>query len=571
MEEIKKEAIDERKPNENGVNSVTTESFRQHVFDSVSQVDSVTMNKFIEMVSPFASSEGSADISNAAAGIQVSHKPELDCSDKSASTTVASEIPEKFHCSIGTDTLQHVDRIKQETNLESALPGPTSSLINPREGMVAQMQFEPGCYVHYYYFARIAASVAEVLMRKSADNINDDPKRSAEEIISAQLKIICKNRKSEAVGLCSKRNRKGHLIDVICQILFIEERLRGLLSGPWQNPHHIKLWRKSVLKASNVASVKCQLLNLESNLSRIALSAEWLKQVDSVVTMGSASHVLATPVNVSSKHGISKKQARFLDADSNSYSIAAAKSGIFWRGGKLSRQVFHWKGLPRSLASTGGRQGGCKKIPGIYYADGTDLAKRSRYIAWRAALEMSTSVPHLALLVRELDSYIRWDELENNKVRSLLSKESRKLMRSFKKVTIRRKCVEASQVKYLLDFGKRKSIPETVSRHGTMLEISSSERKQYWLDECHVPLNLLRAFEERKLARMANKKSPEKLPGEGGRVMKPSKKRGLSYLLSKGEIPENYQCGHCNKDLPVGYAMILLCQNWCLFKINFMI
>ncbi|XP_043692169.1 DDT domain-containing protein PTM-like [Telopea speciosissima] len=600
MEEIKKEAIDERKPNENGVNSITTESFRQHVLDSVSQVDSVTMNKFIEMVSPFASSEGSADISNAAAGIQVSHKPELDCSDKSASTTVASEIPEKVHCSIGTDTLQHVDHIKQETNLESALPGPTSSLINPREGMVAQMQFEPGCYVNYYYFARIAASVAELLMRKSADNINDDPKRSAEEIISAQLKIICKksskfgwstmeqlylngqeencgwcfsckspsesesclfnvsspgSRKSEAVGLCSKRNRKSHLIDVICQILFIEERLRGLLSGPWQNPHHIKLWRKSVLKASNVASVKCQLLNLESNLRRIALSAEWLKQVDSVVTMGSASHVLATAVNVSSKHGISKKRARFLDADSNSYSIAAAKSGIFWRGGKLSRQVFHWKGLPRSLASKGGRQGGCNKIPGIYYADGTDLAKRSRYIAWRAALEMSTSVPHLALLVRELDSYIRWDELENNKVLSLLSKESRKLMRSFKKVTIRRKCVEASQVKYLLDFGKRKSIPETVSRHGTMLEISSSERKKYWLDECHVPLNLLRAFEERKLARMANKKSPAKLPGEGGRVMKPSKKRGLSYLLSKGEIPENYQCGHCNKDLPVGEAV----------------
>ncbi|KAJ4978874.1 hypothetical protein NE237_009654 [Protea cynaroides] len=601
FEEAKKEGIDERKPNGNGE---STEDFGQHISESVSRVDSVIMNQFTEIASLFASSEGSADVSQAAAGIQVSHKPEVDCSDKSASTTAGSEIPEKLHCAIGTHALQYVDPINQETDLESTVPARTSSLIN-REGMVAQMQLEPGCYVNYYSFAQIAASVAEELMHKSADSINHDPQRSAEEMISAQLKIIsnksskfhwsnierlyingqkencgwcfsCKDpsesgkclfnmnapesHKSEAVGLCSKRIRKSHLIDVICQILSIEERLRGLLSGPWQNPHHIKLWRKSVLKACNIASVKHLLLNLESNLRRIALSAEWLKQVDSVATMGSASHVLATSVNVSSKHGIGRKQARLPDAASNSYSIAAAKAGVFWwRGGRLSRQAFHWKVLPRSLASKGGRQAGCKRIPGIHYADGSELAKRSRYIVWRAALEMLTSVPQLALLVRELDSYIRWDEIENNQILSHLSKEYRKLMRSFKKVTVRRKCMEGSQVKYLLDFGKRKTIPETVIRHGTMLEISSSERKKYWLDEFHVPLNLLRAFEERKLARMANKKSPEKLPDEGGRVMKPSKKRGLSYLLSKGEILENYQCGHCNKELPIGEAVNCQC------------
>ncbi|XP_042515683.1 DDT domain-containing protein PTM-like [Macadamia integrifolia] len=601
IEEVKKEGIDEREPNGNGI---TTEGFGQLISESVSRVDSVTMNQFIKMANPFASSEGSADISQAAAGIQVSDKPEVDCSDKSVSTPVGFEIPEKLHFALGTLALQHVDHIKQETNLESTGHGCTSSLINQKEGMVAQMGYEPGCYVNYYSFAQIAASVAEELMCKPANNINDDPKGSAEEIISAQLKIIskkslkfcwsnivrlyinglkekcgwcfsCKNsseggdclfnmnapesHKTEAVGLCSKRNRKSHLIDLICQILSIEERLRGLLSGPWQSPHHIKLWRKSVLKACNVASLKHLLLTLESNLRRIALSVEWSKQVDSVATMGSASHVLATSVNVSLKQGISRKRARILDADSNSYSIAAAKSDFWWRGGKLSRQAFSWKVLPRSLASKGGRQAGCKKIPGIYYADGSELAKRSRYIAWRAALEMSTSVPQLALLVRELDSHIKWDELENNQILSQLSKEYRKLMRSFKKVTIRRKCVEGSQVKYLLDFGKRKTIPETVIRHGTMLEISSSERKKYWLDESHVPLNLLRAFEERKLVCKANKKSPEKLSDEGGRVMKASKKRGLSYLLSKCEVPENHQCGYCNKDLPVGEAVNCQC------------
>ncbi|XP_043724576.1 DDT domain-containing protein PTM-like [Telopea speciosissima] len=601
IKEVKKEAIDEWKTNGNGI---TTQGFGQHILESVSRIDSVTMNQFTEMANPFASSEDSADISEAAAGIQVSHNAKLDCSDKSVSTTVGSEIPENLHFDIGTHALQHVGHNKQETNLESTVPGCTSYLINPREGMVAQMWFEPGCYVNYYSFAQISASVAEELMHKPADNINDDPKRFAEEMISAQLKIIskkaskfcwsnierlyineqkencgwcfsCKNssesgnclfnmnapesHKSEAVALCSKRSRKSHLTDVICQILSIEERLRGLLSGPWQNPHHIKLWRKSVLKACNVASLKHLLLTLESNLRQIALSAEWWKLVDSVATMGSASHVLATSVNLSLKQGISRKRARLLDGNSNSYSIAAAKSDFWWRGGKLSRQAFRWKVLPHSLASKGGRQAGCKKIAGIHYADGSELAKRSRYIAWRAALEMSTSVPQLALLVRELDLYIKWDELENNQILSQLSKEYIKLMRSFKKVTIRRKCMEGSQVKYLLDFGKRKTIPETVVRHGTMLEISSSERKKYWLDESHVPLNLLRAFEERKLVRMANKKSPEKFSDEGGRVTKPSKKRGLSYLLSKGEIPENYLCGHCNKDLPVREAVNCQC------------
>nr|DAD43321.1 TPA_asm: hypothetical protein HUJ06_001551 [Nelumbo nucifera] len=42
-------------------------------------------------------------------------------------------------------------------------------------------------------------------------------------------------------------------------------------------------------------------------------------------------------------------------------------------------------------------------------------------------------------------------------------------------------------------------------------EVSSSERKKYWLDEFHVSLNSLKAFEEKKLACMSNKQSSAKL------------------------------------------------------------
>jgi predicted ATP-grasp superfamily ATP-dependent carboligase len=80
----------------------------------------------------------------------------------------------------------------------------------------------------------------------------------------------------------------------------------------------------------------------------------------------------------------------------------------------------------------------------------------------------------------------------------MLDKELRKSFRLFKKVIIRRKCVEEG-TKYLLDFGKRRSIPEIVLKNGSMIEESSSERKKYWLNESYVPFYLLKSFEERKL------------------------------------------------------------------------
>lgn len=43
--------------------------------------------------------------------------------------------------------------------------------------------------------------------------------------------------------------------------------------------------------------------------------------------------------------------------------------------------------------------GGCKKIPGILYLENSDFARRSRFVAWRAAVEMSTSAEQLALQV----------------------------------------------------------------------------------------------------------------------------------------------------------------------------
>lgn len=160
---------------------------------------------------------------------------------------------------------------------------------------------------------------------------------------------------------------------------------------------------------------------------------------------------------------------------------------------------------------------------------------------------------HVSLQVREFDSNIKWDNIENTLPLPALDKETIKSIRLFKKVIIRRKSTEGEVVKYLLDFGKRRVIPVIVKRHGSPLEDSSSERKRYWLAESYVPLYLLKNFEEKRIARKSNEMKSRKLPEVGRVTNRRLQKRGFSYLFSKAERSEYHQCGHCNKDVLIRY------------------
>ncbi|GAB4856005.1 hypothetical protein Ancab_024644 [Ancistrocladus abbreviatus] len=215
------------------------------------------------------------------------------------------------------------------------------------------------------------------------------------------------------------------------------------------------------------------------------------------------------------------------------------------------------------------------KIPGVLYSDSSEYAKRSKHVVWWAAVERSTSVEQLALQVRELDLSIRWDDIENTHLNCKLDNESKKSIKLFKKVIIRRKAAQGMAVRYLLDFGRRR-IPDVVARHGNMLEESSSERKKYWLDESYVPLHLIKAFEEKRISRKASKMRSDKRNSrkasmmnsnkvlDGAQVMKkPFQRRGLEYLFARAERVENYQCGHCMKDVPISEAVS--CQDCCGF------
>ncbi|KAK1439444.1 hypothetical protein QVD17_05262 [Tagetes erecta] len=474
-----------------------------------------------------------------------------------------------------------------------------------RKGMPQQLD---NGYLNFYSFARVASSVAGEWARKLPDNKNSSqtPTKSLEELISIQMKAITKipvdfcwsniqnlsmdarkekcgwclackfptddgiclfymniasvleNYTSQVLGFDSTINRKDRLIDVMCHILYIEDRLHGLLLGPWLNSHFPKLYRKSFHEASDIAPVKELLLMLESNIWLRAFSEEWLKHVDSVVTVGSASHVVTSKFRMPSTRNVAgKKRSKGLDEEPHSSKSVSSGLGLFWwRGGRLTRQLFNWKVLPSSLACKAARQGGGKKIDGILYPENSDFPKRSKALVWRAAVESAVTVEQLALQIRELDAHIKWEEIQNSSHLAKMDKESIKSMRSFKKAIIRRKSSEGGgRVKYLLDFGKRRFIPDMVVKHGSKIdESSSSERKKYWVEEPYIPLFLLKPFEDKRIALKSNKTSTS-FPVSTRVVKNPSKKDVFSYLFSKAEKPVNHLCGHCNKDVLIRDAV----------------
>ncbi|GMI89092.1 DDT-PHD PROTEIN3 [Hibiscus trionum] len=538
---------------------------------------------------PYTSSEGSAETMQMGSVF-----PNFQ---KQGSVEVSNQFEILEKCSTLEDSsLASNDLDAKQESKRKLASQQTPCVINANRGVASELQPGNG-YMNRYSFAQTASLVVEELMRKPSEKKNDVSLESLEGIIAMQMKVILKksNRfhwpdihnlyvdarkencgwcfpcrypvddtdclfkitlgrvpevsKTEMVDLQSRWNKKGHVIDVIYHIFSIENRLNGLLSGPWLNPQYMKIWHKSILKSSSIASVKHLLLTLEANLHHLALSTDWIKHVDSAVTMGSASHFVIASNRGSAKHGVARTS-----------NPAAGPSICWWRGGGVSRQLFNWKVLPRSLVSKAARQGGGKKIPDILYPESSDFSKRSKSVAWRAAVDSSTNVEQLAFQVRELDSNIKWDDIENTHALATLDKDFKKSIRLFKKCVVRRKSIEGDVVKYLLDFGKRRIIPDIVKRYGTVVEESSSERKKYWLNESYVPLHLVKSLEERKIARMSNKMISEKSSEINGVAKKSSKIKGFPYLFSKAERSEYYQCGHCNKDVLIREAV---CCQYC--------
>ncbi|CAH8281779.1 unnamed protein product [Eruca vesicaria subsp. sativa] len=473
------------------------------------------------------------------------------------------------------------------------------NMMNTRKEVTPIAQSESG-YRNQYIFAQMTRAISEEMARNSPDHTNY--MRFDEEIASTQVKTIlmkttkfqwrniqglyldawkekcgwcqsCKSEDAESKTNClfnmslgalqgpseseianiQPIDNKSHLMAIIWQLLSMESRLQGLLVGPWLNRRYSRIWREHILNASSISSLRHVLLEFEANL-HLVLSSQWLNYVDSAVEMGSSRHVLIASTRSSSKTTICKTRETSLESGVNS---TAQKIGgltmCWWRGGRLSRKLFNWKVLPRSLVSKAARQGGIVNIPGIMYPENSEPAKRSRRVAWGAAVESSTTSEQLGFQVKTLHTYIKWDDFENSHRLLASDNESKKSARLFNKVVVRKKCIEEGTVKYLLDFGKkRRIIPDVVLKNGRMIEESSSESRMYWLNESYMPLHLLKVLEDRKAVRNPRKPGSSFRKPEINKVRKRSSEvKGFSYLFERAERSESSLCEQCKRDVPL--------------------
>ncbi|XP_047966429.1 uncharacterized protein LOC125210865 [Salvia hispanica] len=68
---------------------------------------------------------------------------------------------------------------------------------------------------------------------------------------------------SHALGIVpGSDSRKLHLVDVICHLIWIEDRLRSLLSGPWLDQSYSGRWRNNAVEAAHIGNLKHLLLEV---------------------------------------------------------------------------------------------------------------------------------------------------------------------------------------------------------------------------------------------------------------------------------------------------------------------
>lgn len=292
-------------------NSASSEQFEpkvSQISDAV-HLNSDTANDLVTMNCPISSSELLDEKVHVAASSQPFWVTDIDC-------PMGSIVPSKQVISS-----KHTDlTVASENSID--LQGWGCITDRNRSG-AWELQSDPGNYINYYAFGRVASSISEELMDKSPEAKNNE--KSLEDIKTAQLKAIsnnstksfcyayqspfmdlqkencgwcfscrtssdsdclfkvasnknlggCKNKdlkvfldknleesRGQIVGSLSEKNVKSHITSAMHHILSIEGRAGSLLSGPWEKPHHSQHWRKAVMKASDVASLKPLLLTV---------------------------------------------------------------------------------------------------------------------------------------------------------------------------------------------------------------------------------------------------------------------------------------------------------------------
>ncbi|XVF05256.1 hypothetical protein REPUB_Repub05bG0155900 [Reevesia pubescens] len=368
-------------------------------------------------------------------------------------------------------------------------------------------------------------------------------------------------------GLPLLKNVEGNLPSIATYILCMEESLGGLIAGSFLSPDYRKQWRRKMEEASTCNAIKVLLLDLEENISVIALSVDWVKLMDDWIIESSLIQSTSSTVGLPQKRGPGGRRRRKQSVSSEvTADDCDDRSFEWWRGGKLSTHVFQKAILPGSMVRKAARQGGVRKISGINYVDDSEFPKRSRQLIWRAAVERSKNTAQLALQVRYLDLHVRWNDLVRPEHNIPDGKSSETEASVFRNAIICDKKTVGSKIQYGVAFGNQKHLPSRVMKNIIDIEQTKDRKEKYWFLITHIPLYLIKEYEERmsNVVLPSVKKPISELSELQRRQLKASRRDIFAYLTSKRDKSEKCSCALCQMDVLLRNAVKCgICQGYC--------
>ncbi|KAM0940325.1 putative transcription factor interactor and regulator LIM family [Dioscorea sansibarensis] len=365
-------------------------------------------------------------------------------------------------------------------------------------------------------------------------------------------------------GLRSTKHEEIHLSVIATHISCMEESLHGLLIGSLLGMDYNKQWHKLLRETTNCRILKFLLLELERNIRGIALFGSWNKLVDDGSIEFSAAPT-TMPYGPNKKRGPTGRWNKKLPAVSDLVSVPSEESWEWWRGGKILKSVLQKWALPGSLIKRAARQGGCRRISGICYPEGSEFPRRSRQLAWRASVEMCKTASQLALQVRYLDAHVRWRDLVRQD-QLLDGKGSDVDAFVFRNAVICDKKITGNKILYALTFLNQKHLPLRVTRNIVEEEKTNDEKDKIWFSEIHVPLYLIKEYEEKAGLQYLHtvKASSHWLPKFQKKRMRSYMRDVFLYLLHKREKPSMSSCASCQQDVLFRDAVRCnACQGYC--------
>ncbi|XP_066336674.1 DDT domain-containing protein PTM-like [Miscanthus floridulus] len=356
------------------------------------------------------------------------------------------------------------------------------------------------------------------------------------------------------------KNSDSHFPSIAAYLANMEESLRALLVGSLQDVQQRERWRQQLEEASNCITIIPLLLELESNIRGVAFSASWLKPIDDwPVESPGPSTVASRPVQYQKRGAGGRRGRKRLLASESGTATDDDNSWTWWTGGNITKRTLQRGALLHSTIRKAARQGGKKRIAGLSYHEGSNFPRRSRQFFWRACVGLSQTSSQLALQVRYLDAHIRWKEFIPPDQIPSDGKSSDADFSALRNAVLCDKKIIDNKIRYALKFPNQKHLPVRLTKNILEAESDQDESRKLWFSENHVPLYMLREFEQHTEA--------SSLPTPGipdsncftnlyPRRVKASDGDVFSYLFHKGEV---YPCTSCKKD--VLYRDIVKCSS----------